>query len=179
MRSVFRFKAIWMLVMVLLPLFCFAFASSMNCPGGNEFKREGNEQGVSLLSDTKPYREVKLTEGRKRLSQDLDQIPVPCDTAASYLDFAVIDARKHEGTYLIIIARPGTGENLKNLSQRRLSVVEEYVLRRGKDLKYVLAEGRQVKGLGRIELYVGGELARVLPFEKNASGYCLPGREGW
>ena len=165
--------------MVLLPSVCFVFASSTSCPEGKEFERKRNEQGISLISGSEAYREVNLPEGRKGFSQDPDQIPAPCDTAASYLDFAVIDARKREGTYLIIIARLGTGENSKNLNRRRLSVVEEYVLRRGNDLRYVLAEGRRVRGFGRIELYVGGELARVLPFEKNASGYCLPGREGW
>lgn len=101
-----------------------------------------------------------------------------CDAAAGHLDDAVIETRKMEGAYLILIARLGTSEP-SSLNQIRLANVQEYVLRRGADLKYVLAEGRRVKGLGRIELYVGGRLSRLMPFEKNAKGYCIPGREGW
>jgi hypothetical protein len=107
------------------------------------------------------------------------QEPIDCDSAASYLDFAVIATRELEGAYLILIARLGTGETSRRLNQHRLSVVEEYVLRRGSDLKYVLAEGGRVKGLGQIELYVGGRLSRIMPFKKNASGYCFPNLEGF
>jgi len=91
------------------------------------------------------------------------QEPLVCETAASYLDFAVIDSRELKESYLIIIARLGTGENSRSLNQHRLGVIEEYILRRGSDLKYVLAKGSKVNGLGRIELYVGGRLTRVMP----------------
>lgn len=110
--------------------------------------------------------------------KSMDQVPIECDAAAGRLDDAVIETRKMEGAYLIIIARLGTGEP-SSLNQIRLANVQEYVLRRGSDLKYVLAEGRRVKGLGRMELYVGGRLSRLMPFEKNAKGYCIPRREGW
>jgi len=107
------------------------------------------------------------------------QEPMDCDSAASYLDFAVIATRELKGAYLIMIARLGAGETSRRLNQHRLSVVEEYVLRRGSDLKYILAEGSRVKGLGQIELYVGGRLSRIMPFKKNATGYCFPNREGF
>jgi hypothetical protein len=104
------------------------------------------------------------------------QEPVGCDAATGYLDFAVIDTLELEGAHLIIIARLGTGETSRRLNQHRLRVVEEYVRRRGSGLKYVLAEGRKVEGLGRVELYVGGRLLHILPLRKNAKGFCLPGQ---
>ena len=100
------------------------------------------------------------------------QGPVGCDSASGYLDFAVIDTLKLEGAYLIIVARLGTGEKSSRLNQYRLAMIEEYIKRRGDlNLKYVLAEGSRVRGLGRVELYVGGRLFRSLPLKKN-KGYC-------
>jgi hypothetical protein len=117
---------------------------------------------------------------QKREEEGLrDQVPVPCDTAASYLDHAVIDTRKLEGTHLIIIGRLGRGEKSGRLDRIRLSNVEEYVRRRGSGLKFVLAQGSKVEGLGRMEVYLAGRLLYIMPFETNAKGFCLPGREGW
>ena len=102
------------------------------------------------------------------------QEPMDWDSATGYMDFAVINTRKIEGAYLIIIARLGAGETSRRLNQHRLSLVEEYVLRRGHDLKYVLAEGSRVKGLGQMELYVGGRLSYIMHFKKNAQMFVLP-----
>jgi hypothetical protein len=100
------------------------------------------------------------------------QGPVGCDSASGYLDFAVMDTLKLEGAYLIIVARLGTGEKSRRLKQHRLAMIEEYIKRRGDlNLKYVLAEGGRVRGLGRVELYVGGRLFRSMPLKKN-KGYC-------
>ena len=115
-------------------------------------------------------------KNEQKAPQSLDQWPMECEGAATRLDFAVIDTQKLEGAYLIIIARLGTGEFSRSLNQTRLANAKEYVLRRGSALKYVLAEGSRVKGLGRLELYVGGQLAETLPLRKNAKGYCVPGR---
>lgn len=117
-------------------------------------------------------------KGQPQTPKSLDQWPMECEGAATRLDFAVVNTRKIEGAYLILIARLGTGESSRTLNQARLSGVEEYVLRRGSDLKYVLAQGSRVKGLGRIEIYVGGQLADIMPLRKNAKGYCIPGRGG-
>jgi len=117
-------------------------------------------------------------KGQPQTPKSLDQWPMECEGAATRLDFAVVNTRKLEGAYLILIARLGTGEFSRSLNQARLSSVEEYVLRRGSDLKYVLAQGSRVKGLGRLEIYVGGQLADIMPLRKNAKGYCIPGRDG-
>ncbi|HEV8429283.1 MAG TPA: hypothetical protein VGQ41_15385 [Pyrinomonadaceae bacterium] len=134
--------------------------------------------GLSLALATS----VALSQTNKQESQKnqppLEQWPMECEGAASRLDFAVIDTKKSPDTYLIIVARLGTGEPF-NLNQIRLANAKEYVLRRGTDLKYVLAVGERVSGLGRLEVYVGGRLAQIMPFKKNAKGYCLPGSEGW
>ncbi len=131
-----------------------------------------------LAGERKALRISELNQEKGGNPISSSEKPEPCETAASYLDLAVIDTRKLEKSYLIIIARLGTGEKSSRLNKERLEVVEEYVLRRGSDLKYILAEGSRVKGLGRIELYVGGQLYRVMPLEKNSPTYCIPGREG-
>jgi hypothetical protein len=117
-------------------------------------------------------------KSQRQTPKSLDQWPMECEGAATRLDFAVVNTRKIEGAYLILIARLGTGETSRSLNQARLSGAEEYVLRRGSDLKYVLAQGSRVKGLGRLEIYVGGQLAEIMPLRKNAKGYCIPGRDG-
>ena len=101
--------------------------------------------------------------------------PTECEAAASFLDFAVIDTKELPNAYLIIVARLGKGEP-DRLNRIRLANAEEYVLRRGSDSRYLLATGKRTSRLGRLELYVGGRLHRIMPFQKNAKGYCLPGR---
>jgi hypothetical protein len=108
---------------------------------------------------------------RRELQVPLDQQPMECEGAATRLDFAVIDTKKLQDAYLIIVARLGTGKR-PYLSDIRLSVVREYILRMGPDLKYVMAKGSRVKGLGRIELYVGCRLTEVMPFGHNAKNFC-------
>ena len=110
--------------------------------------------------------------------RDETRIPTSCESAAAILDFAVIDIKKLPDTYLIIVSRPGKGET-GTVTRIRLANAEEYVLRRGSDLKYVLATGRRTSGLGRLEIYVAGRLHAIMPFKKNAKSHCLPGREGW
>src|SRR6185295_19940303 len=109
----------------------------------------------------------KQQKGERQPLKSLDQWPMECEGAATRLDFAVVNTRKLEGAYLILIARLGTGELSSSLNQARLSGVEEYVRRTGSDLKYVLAQGSRVKGLGRIEIYVGGQLAEIMPLRKH------------
>lgn len=122
--------------------------------------------------------QVFQTEQKNEQQTDkpLDQWPMECEGAAMRLDLAVINTQKLEGAYLILVARLGSGEVSRALNQTRLKSVEQYVLRRGADLKYVLAQGSKLKGLGRIEVYVGGKLAEIMPLRKNAKGYCTAGR---
>lgn len=73
-------------------------------------------------------------EQDKRL-QDLTQWPMECEGAAMRLDFAVIDTKKIDGGYLIIVARLGDGEVSNRLNQTRLAGIQEYILRRGSDFE--------------------------------------------
>jgi len=137
------------------------------------------EVQVTLAGHYGDYSRFRIEQkGQEQTPKSLDQWPMECEGAAERLDFAVVNTRKLEGAYLILIARLGSGEFSRSLNQARLSIVEEYVLRRGSDLKYVLAQGSRVKGLGRLEVYVGGQLADIMPLRKNAKGYCIPGRDG-
>ena len=136
---------------------------------------EKYSQRPNLYGDYPRFRIAQ--KGQPQTPKSLDQWPMECEGAATRLDFAVLNTRKLEGAYLILIARLGTGEFSRSLNQARLSSVKEYVLRTGSDLKYVLAQGSRVKGLGRLEIYVGGQLAEIMPLKKNAKGYCT-GRDG-
>lgn len=81
---------------------------------------------------------------------------------------------------VILIARLGNGENRQDLNRRRLHnarvYLTEYLKLRAPE-PIVTAEGEQVKGYGRIELYVGGKLHYVLALKRNADlivGSCEP-----
>lgn len=101
------------------------------------------------------------------------QEPVECDAALAYLDDAFLNTIKLAGTNLIIIARLGSGERSSQLNKSRLSWIKSYMSNRVPDLKYVIAEGGKVSGLGRVELYVGGRLLHTMPIKKNAKHYCV------
>lgn len=148
-------------------------------PGGEtSIAFERREKYSHLSNRYGDYPRFRIEQkGQGQTPKSLDQWPMECEGAAQRLDFAVVNTRKLEGAYLILIARLGTGEFSRSLNQARLSIVEEYVLRRGSDLKYVLAQGSRVKGLGRLEVYVGGKLADIMPLRRNAKGYCVPGRD--
>lgn len=100
------------------------------------------------------------------------QEPTTCEYAMAALDDSVITTREVKDTYLIIIARLGAGERINDLNKTRLGLIQTSYLKRYPDIKYVLAEGSRAKGLGTIELYVGGKLLYTLFFEKNEKSFC-------
>ncbi|HEV2915268.1 MAG TPA: hypothetical protein VGX92_18460 [Pyrinomonadaceae bacterium] len=128
-------------------------------------------------SPTPPSSSSKREQEREPINESTDsfyasQRPVSCESFAALMDNAVI--KWHEepgGTYLIIIARPGEGEKTSNLSRSRLNDVEQY-LKRYETIKYVTAVGSPLKGLGRVELYVGGRLSTVISVRKNSRNVC-------
>jgi hypothetical protein len=102
------------------------------------------------------------------------QKPLPCHDFREYVDEAILRWHETKGTHLIVIARPGVGEKIGALSRIRLRKVESYLAQRyNGEIVYVTAEGSRVKGLGRVEFYVGGKLLASLPVEKNAKTVCL------
>ena len=72
---------------------------------------------------------------------------------------------------IFVIARLGTGETSRRLNQRRLADIKvEYGdnLRNG---KIILTEGPRVKGLGRVEFYLGSDLYWVSLLPRNGD-FC-------
>ncbi|MDX6528882.1 MAG: hypothetical protein QOH41_1172 [Blastocatellia bacterium] len=66
-----------------------------------------------------------------------------------------------------IIAHLGTGERSRQLNHRRLACIRSMLINSSPD-KLTLAEGERVKGLGRIEVYLGSELMNVALLARNA-----------
>ena len=74
------------------------------------------------------------------------------------------------GGVLIVNARLGDGENSRELTRRRLYNVRKFFSEGSSKLaseKVVVAEGERVKGYGRLEYYLGGELYEQILFFKN------------
>jgi hypothetical protein len=86
------------------------------------------------------------------------------------LDIAIIEWQRLKETRLILVARLGDGERDRKLNRMRLRYVEDYLNK--KDVQYVFAEGERVKGLGRMEVYVGGRLAMSIPLMKGSRRLC-------
>jgi hypothetical protein len=104
--------------------------------------------------------------------------PTNCETHIAILDVAHKDAGP--AGVIIMIGRPGTGEQSKELTQHRLYSARAYLTEyhgvRSPDM-IVVAEGEHVQGYGRIELYIGGKLHTVFALRRNAElsvGSCEP-----
>lgn len=81
---------------------------------------------------------------------------------------------------IIAIARLGNGEHRRELNRRRLHNVRVYLTefdwQRASET-VITGEGERVKGVGRVELYVGGKLVAVLGIKRNGDllvGSCEP-----
>ena len=75
---------------------------------------------------------------------------------------------------VIAIARLGDGEQSRRLNQRRLHNVRLYLEKvRGRAPKtIIIAEGKPVRGRGRVEIYVGGKLMDVLGVRRGEDLYA-------
>lgn len=70
--------------------------------------------------------------------------------------------------FLVLVARLGKGETNRRFNQRRLHNIRERIIARGIDpKKFIVAEGKKVSGLGRVEVYAGGKLIEVFPVPRN------------
>jgi hypothetical protein len=96
--------------------------------------------------------------------------PVNCEDFLAFLDHAIIEWQKLEGTQLILITRLGDGERDHKLSRARLYYVEDYLKRH--NVQHVLAEGDRVAGFGRIEAYVGGKLYFSVALKRGSNKLC-------
>ncbi len=112
----------------------------------------------------------KIEQSRLQNDSPLE-LPVNCEDVTLYLDDSIARVGQMPETYLIAVARLGKAESNYRLNRIRLNAVEAYI-RRKSNLKYVMAEGSRANALGRIEIYVGGRLAYVMPIKRNATSFC-------
>jgi hypothetical protein len=96
--------------------------------------------------------------------------PQGCEINRLYIDDAGERARKIQNSYVIAVARLGTGERSVLLNRRRLSDVKNF-LEQIAHAKVVTAQSERVTGYGVIELYVGGKLLYKLPVARNRGIY--------
>jgi hypothetical protein len=92
------------------------------------------------------------------------------------LDDAAITAGQDKT--IIIIARLGTREPSRKLIQARLLIVSNYLIEtRGVPKNRIIsAEGERVRGLGDVEIYVGGRLHVLFRMKRNKGfGGCPAG----
>lgn len=91
------------------------------------------------------------------------------ETMKSELD--AVASAAGEDKLIIMIARLGTGEPSRNLSNRRLQSARLYLesTRGIEKQRIITAQGDRVQGLGRIEVYVNCRLFRIftLSLKKN------------
>ena len=76
---------------------------------------------------------------------------------------------------VFVIARLGTGETSRRLNQQRLADVKTEYGDNFRGGKIILVEGPRVKGLGRVEFYLGSNLYFVSMLPRNGafcSGCC-------
>jgi uncharacterized protein (DUF1786 family) len=84
-----------------------------------------------------------------------------------YVSDAAERAKKLDGSYVIVIARLGTGEQSRH-NRARLEEMKTY-LEQLEKAKTVVAQGERVRGFGRLEIYVAGKQLYVLPVRKTAT----------
>lgn len=90
-----------------------------------------------------------------------------CESNKAYWDYIAIESK---GDSLILIARPGDGENARRLNRRRLHNIYTYLtyIRKIPKERIVIAEGERVTGRGRVEVYLQGKLQIVFTVGRNA-----------
>jgi hypothetical protein len=96
--------------------------------------------------------------------------PGTCEEHSAILDMLrnkLMQGDDKEGV-IIAVARLGDGERMRNLNRRRLYNLRVHFTDYGFPAqKLIAAEGKRVKGFGRVELYVGGKLIDVLLVARN------------
>jgi hypothetical protein len=99
--------------------------------------------------------------------------PTTCEYIKNALDYARMGTRKVENSYLLLIFRPGRAEKSTSISEDRTKFIRSILLSRDPtfDRQLVMAQGKVVNDLGRLEIYVGGKLEWDVYFKKNKAGW--------
>jgi hypothetical protein len=81
----------------------------------------------------------------------------------------LVAQRAGQEDFIIIIARLGTKETSLKLNRERMQLLADYLgnTRGVPKQRIVLAEGERVRGLGRVEIYLGGRLFTVFTINRN------------
>ena len=108
-----------------------------------------------------PALSYHVSAQNKQISEPYVVTGVDCNDeehVKSLLDHAAITAGGDKT--IIIIARLGSGEGSRHLIRRRLYAPVNYLvgIRGVSESRIVTAEGERVRGLGHVEIYVGGNL---------------------
>ena len=94
-----------------------------------------------------------------------------CEGVLSLIETAAVDALKEPNASIIVIARLGTHERSRRLNELRLKAVLKRFADKARN-SVVGAIGSRTKGMGRIELYVNGELLYAIAYPKNGHIDC-------
>jgi len=115
---------------------------------------------LAAAQNTKPEKPIIIGEGR-----GIDG--TNCEDTMAVLD--LIAQTGNEEETIIIISRLGRGETSRNIVRHRLRNLREYLYRtRGiAKERIIVAEGERVRGLGKVEAYVGGELLTTFYMKRN------------
>ena len=107
--------------------------------------------------------------GQLPVEDPKDEKPTGCDMIRTVLDTAILEAqRSPSNSFVIFIFRRGSGDDQKDLITNRLNTVKRHVEFRASDLSnIILAEGERHIGLGRVDIFIRGELRAVLYMSKN------------
>ena len=94
-----------------------------------------------------------------------------CESALALIDNAAVDALKEPNASIIVIARLGTHERSRRLNELRLKAVLKRFADKARN-NIVGAIGSRTNGMGRVELYVNGELLYAIDYPKNGHIDC-------
>lgn len=107
----------------------------------------------------------------QELPSGKDPEPTTCEYLKNALDYALIEKNKSESQFLILIFRPGSSESSNTFSMARPKVITDYLKSRDKRLKrLVVAQAPSESALGKLEIFVAGELKSEIYFRRNKDG---------
>lgn len=124
-----------------------------------------------VFSQKKPVSKDRNKKTKTEKTEIINQTPSDCEYIKLVLDQAMIDIQNLQNSYLIIIFKSGQNEK-QGINTARITDVEEFLKLRKINNPYVLAEGSKVKGLGKAEVYVKGELREEIFFDNNSKNPC-------
>ena len=128
---------------------------------------------ISLLLVLPTRTQTQSNVALEKYRWALPERPFNCETNLQHLeDLKVMVANQPDRDgLLIMLARLGDGERRRDLNRRRLENV-----RRGltnnlgiAERQIIVGESARVRGYGRVEFYLAGQMVGVLPVHRNSA----------